>query len=123
MTNMIIDTSHMEIDIPAWPLHLPGLNEYQGAAARFAVYKDDMYPVFALGEEAGEVLGKYAKAIRAGVPVDKEAVKKELGDVLWNVAMIARSLDIYLEDVAQDNIAKLIDRWSRHKISGEGDYR
>lgn len=123
MSNRVIDTSHVTLDLPEWPLYLPGLNEYQGVAAHFAIYKDELYPVLGLGEEAGEVIGKYAKAVRTGDPVDKEAVKKELGDVLWNVAMIARSLGIYLEDVAHDNIAKLMDRWTRNKIAGHGDNR
>lgn len=102
-------------------------NEYQLAADTFAAYPDteigNMYPVFALAEEAGEVVGKFAKAIRKGVPVDKEAVKKELGDVLWNVAAVATYLDLDLEDIAVDNILKLRDRQKRNVLVGEGDNR
>lgn len=119
----VIDLTSCDLEIPVWPLHLPGLNEYQGVAARFAVYPDKMYPVLGLAEEAGEVIGKFAKAVRKGVEVDKEAVKKELGDVLWNVAMVARECGLFLEEIAQDNIAKLLHRQAHNTIIGEGDYR
>lgn len=102
-------------------------NDYQLAADKFAAYPDteigNMYPVFAIAEEAGEVVGKFAKAIRKGVPVDKEAVAKELGDVLWNVAAVATYLDLDLEDIAVDNILKLQDRQQRNVLVGEGDNR
>lgn len=101
-----------------------GFNEYQIEAHRTAAYGDRViYPVLALAEEAGEVLGKFAKATRKNVPVDIEAIKKELGDVLWNVAEIATILDIDLEDVAIGNIEKLRDREDRGVIVGEGDNR
>lgn len=98
--------------------------EYQVEAHSFAAYGDrEEYPVLALAEEAGEVVGKFAKALRKGVPVDKEAVAKELGDVLWNVAEIATILDLDLEEVAMVNILKLKDREDRGVLLGEGDNR
>jgi len=104
-----------------------GFNDYQMAAHKFAAYPQSevgmMYPILALAEEAGEVVGKVAKAIRKDVPVDKEALVKELGDVLWNVAEIATWLDTDLEDVAAGNIEKLADRDVRNVLVGEGDNR
>lgn len=99
-------------------------DEYQIKAHSFAAYGDRaMYPVLALAEEAGEVVGKFAKALRKGVEVDKEAVAKELGDVLWNVSEIATLLDMDLGDIASGNITKLSDRENRGVLVGEGDNR
>lgn len=49
-----------------------------------------IYPALGLAEEAGEVVGKYAKAVRDnGGVIDEERkteIIKELGDVCWFVA-------------------------------------
>lgn len=85
-----------------------------------------LYPALALGEEAGEVLGKIAKFVRKkGRDTDqlRELVKKELGDVLYQVSQLARQFDITLEELAQDNKAHLEDRKDRGVIIGEGDER
>lgn len=100
-----------------------GLDEYQEDAATYAIYKDPMYPVLGLAEEAGEVCGKFAKAVRVGAEVDREVIAKELGDVLWNVAMIANELELNLSDIAIGNLWKLEDRKRRNVIAGSGDNR
>ena len=96
---------------------------YQKGAATTAIYKDPIYPVLALGEEAGEVLGKFAKAVRKGVEFPKDDIIKELGDVLWNVAMIAHDLGVPLSVVARLNLLKLQDRRNRSVLEGSGDDR
>lgn len=110
--------------------------DYQEEAFKFAKYPTTpalyvggnyipMYPVLALGEEAGELQGKIAKAVRDGADYHdlREMVKKELGDVLWNLSAIANHFDLPLQDVAQANIYKLVDRKNRNVISGTGDTR
>lgn len=85
-----------------------------------------IYPVIALGEEAGEVLGKVAKFIRKSSDDEdglRELVKKELGDVLYQVAQTARQFHLGLEEIALDNKAKLEGRVERGTIIGEGDER
>lgn len=99
------------------------LAEYQDTAAEFAIYKDPMYPVLGLAEEAGEVCGKFAKAVRVGEPIDRAVLCKELGDVLWNVAMIANEHGLALGEIALVNICKLKDRQQRNVIAGSGDNR
>lgn len=97
--------------------------EYQEDASLYAIYKDPMYPVLGLAEETGEVCGKIAKAIRVGDKVDRGALAKELGDVLWNLAMIATEFDMRLDKLAEDNIAKLCGRKKNNTIAGSGDNR
>ena len=106
------------------------LDEYQDRADRFAVYGSTpehygvpLYPFLALAEEAGEVVGKVAKATRKGLPIDGAAVAAELGDVLWQVAACAREIGLTLGDIAAINLAKLGDRAQRGMIVGEGDDR
>lgn len=86
-----------------------------------------VYPTLGLVNEAGEVAGKVKKLFRdkGGVisPEDREALKQELGDVLWYLAQIATELDLDLEEVASANLTKLYDRLERGKIRGDGDAR
>jgi NTP pyrophosphatase (non-canonical NTP hydrolase) len=107
------------------------LNEYQTASRRtWSLIKTDhaiVYPTLGLVNEAGEVAGKVKKIFRdrAGVisETDREALKHELGDVLWYLAQICTELDITLEDVASTNLTKLYDRLDRGAIGGDGDNR
>ncbi len=86
-----------------------------------------IYPTLGLTNEAGEVAGKIKKIFRDkdGIisEVDREALKSELGDVLWYIAQVCTELDISLDEVAEGNIAKLLDRLERGKIQGDGDNR
>jgi NTP pyrophosphatase (non-canonical NTP hydrolase) len=86
-----------------------------------------VYPTLGLVNEAGELAGKVKKIFRDKEgkisEEDRQALKYELGDVLWYMAQIATELDISLEEVAQANLEKLASRLERGKIKGEGDYR
>ncbi|HGV9306044.1 TPA: MazG nucleotide pyrophosphohydrolase domain-containing protein [Vibrio fluvialis] len=96
---------------------------YQYKARHFAVYTDPTYAVMALGEETGELQGKFAKALRAGVQPKREDILAELGDVLWNIANIAADNGISLDEIAEYNLTKLQGRLERGTIVGEGDNR
>ncbi len=86
-----------------------------------------IYPVLGLVNEAGEVAGKIKKVFRdKGGEISaetREALKAELGDVLWYLAQTCTELDISLDEAAEANITKLLDRQARGKIQGEGDNR
>ena len=86
-----------------------------------------IYPTLGLTNEAGEVAGKIKKIFRdkEGViaEADREALKGELGDVLWYLAQVCTELDLSLDEVAEHNIEKLYSRLERGKIGGEGDNR
>jgi NTP pyrophosphatase (non-canonical NTP hydrolase) len=85
------------------------------------------YPALGLMGEAGEVADKLKKVIRDndGVLTDpvRDAVAKELGDVLWYLAVLANELDYDLNTIAEDNLLKLLSRQERGVLSGSGDNR
>lgn len=106
-------------------------DEYQQASRRtWNLVNTDhpiVYPTLGLVNEAGELAGKVKKIFRdkGGVisDADRDALKYELGDVLWYMAQIATELGLSLDEVAQANIDKLTSRLERNQIQGEGDYR
>ena len=92
------------------------MNDYQQLALRTAGNHGDfdrtlMYTALGLTGEAGETAEMIKKAFFHGHELDREKVKKELGDVLWYVAVMADALDMSLDDVAQHNIDKLARRY------------
>lgn len=86
-----------------------------------------VYPTLGLVNEAGEFAGKIKKIFRDKngefSPETKEALKGELGDVLWYLTQICTNLGFSLEDVAESNLDKLFSRLERGKIQGDGDNR
>ncbi len=106
-------------------------NEYQNKSRKTAGYPDIghpvIYPTLGLVNEAGEVAGKIKKVFRdkSGQISDetREALKAELGDVLWYLAQVATELGLSLDEIAEHNLTKLYDRLERGKIKGDGDNR
>lgn len=105
------------------------LNEYQIKAIDAAFYeKDDIaYNALGITGEAGEIADHVKKMLRDDdgilTPERRLSIVKELGDVLWYVANMARRLEVSLETVAQMNLVKIEDRTSRNVQSGSGDSR
>ena len=120
----------MEAGVRRWEAAID-INAYQDAARRTAAYPDvganPVYPTLGLSGEAGEVADKVKKVLRdrGGVFDDptREAIKLELGDVLWYVAQLASELGYDLEEVATANLDKLASRAARGRIGGSGDHR
>jgi NTP pyrophosphatase (non-canonical NTP hydrolase) len=83
--------------------------------------------ILGLSGEVGEVSEKFKKIIRDGggkfSDEDAKELAKELGDVLWYVSTITKYIGFNLEELAEDNIAKLNSRKVRGKLSGSGDNR
>lgn len=61
--------------------------------------------------EAGEVADLLKKTLHHGRPLDREALVKELGDVLWYLVFTARLAGFSLADVMAANVAKLRKRF------------
>ncbi|MFQ5330012.1 MAG: MazG nucleotide pyrophosphohydrolase domain-containing protein [Thermodesulfobacteriota bacterium] len=103
---------------------ISGLDEYQAKAAKFAVYLDPHYPYYGLMEEVGELMSLRAKELRGDkADYSRERIQKELGDILWNLALIAYDKGYGLSEIADINLAKLDSRLARGEIRGEGDER
>lgn len=86
---------------------------YQAQAKRYATFKDPHYPLLAVGEEVGELQGLFAKQLRKYGNLEgicKATASSEIGDVLWNLALIADMLGIKLGDCAGGNLIKLHER-------------
>ncbi len=110
-------------------------DEYQRRAEATAIYPESgtgsfnavAYTILGLSNEAGEVAGKLKKVWRdnegkIGIFAE-EGLAKELGDVLWYMAAAANELGVSLEDIASQNLQKLLDRKNRGVIGGSGDNR
>ena len=67
--------------------------------------------VMGLCGESGEAIDIVKKHLFHGHPLDREALKKELGDIAWYLAETAYALDISLEEIMSANIAKLKQRY------------
>ena len=107
------------------------MNQYQKLAEVTVVYPPDLkviYPTIGLAGETGEVCEKVKKWIRDSdrKPMTEEQralLKKELGDVLWYLAVLAQDLGLTLDEIASHNIEKLHDRKERGVVHGKGDVR
>ena len=107
-------------------------DEYQKMALTTNLSKQDqlqelMQQVLGLGDEAGEVQAIFKKWIRdnnADIELlDTQNVAKELGDILWYIAVIAHDLGISFDDIAAMNVEKLRSRKERGTLRGSGDNR
>jgi NTP pyrophosphatase (non-canonical NTP hydrolase) len=105
-------------------------NKYQQLAAKTAVYPEQYrvsYPALGLAGEAGEVCEKIKRIYRDDegklTEERREEISKELGDVLWYIAILARDVGIPFEKIAQENLQKLFKRMEEDKLKGEGDNR
>jgi len=107
------------------------LNHYQSESRKTALYPDvgcnAIYPTLGLVGEAGEVADKVKKILRDKKGIfdedSKDAIKLELGDVLWYISQLSSELGYELEDVANSNLQKLNSRKIRGKLKGNGDMR
>ncbi len=57
--------------------------------------------------ESGEAIDIVKKCLAQGHELDKEHLKKELGDIAWYLAEAATALDSSLDEILQGNIDKL----------------
>jgi NTP pyrophosphatase (non-canonical NTP hydrolase) len=107
-------------------------NEYQVQALTTVISNDDdfkntLHWVLGICGEAGEIAEKVKKILRDknGVmnQADRDAIGKEIGDVLWYLAVLADAMGVKFEDIANVNLAKLKDRKLRGVLGGSGDNR
>lgn len=75
-----------------------------------------------LAGESGEVLEHIKKLIRDG-NLNRDALKKELGDVAYYWARICRYFDFQPSEIINANVEKLESRKARGVMRGDGDNR
>ena len=91
-------------------------DEYKKLAMRTAAIPEEdkesrlTHAALGLASEAGEVAGLLQKEFQ-GHELDKNHIKKELGDCLWMIAEACDALDISMTEVAITNIIKLKTRF------------
>ena len=118
------------------------LNDYQKKAMTTCMAESEnfAYMMLNLTGELGEFASKVAKLIRKGQMrvTDNQLLiqrklqddssingelKKEAGDILWQLSGLCNVMGWSLESVAQQNLDKLADRQRRNVIDGSGDNR
>lgn len=118
------------------------LDEYQERAMTTCMPSSEnfAYMMLNLVGEVGEFAGKVAKAIRKEkisiffnqlIPDHEGAMscddiselRKEAGDILWQLSGLCSVVGWSLEDVAMENLDKLASRKERNVIDGSGDNR
>lgn len=120
------------------------LNDYQQQAMTTCLPESEnfAYMMLNLVGEVGEIAGKVSKYIRKSqasfegndlrlysqgddnAAWDRESdLRKEAGDVLWQLAGLCTVMGWDLEDIARQNLSKLADRKQRGVIASEGDNR
>lgn len=119
------------------------LNDYQERAMTTCMptCNNLSYMLLNLVGEVGEFSSKVAKHIRKGEAgigsgdtpnqfyftakanflTDRVALRKEAGDILWQLAGLCKVMGWDLEAVAQENLAKLAERAKNGTIAGNGD--
>lgn len=97
--------------------------EWTRSTAIYPKHRGVEYCALGLASEVGEVCDKLKKSIRDKSALNIEAVKMELGDVLYYLARTADELGIPFGTVFTANIDKLEDRKARSVLSGSGDDR
>lgn len=91
------------------------IDEYQTMAAR-TINKDlsqlemMLHALHGLSAEVGELHGIYQKAYQ-GHDVKEDALKKEVGDILWMAAEFCTAKGWEMEDICRMNIDKLRKRY------------
>lgn len=79
-----------------------------------------------IAEESGEVCSLLKRVFRQdlwGCLDFRQNLSKEIGDVLYYLARLADYYDLDLEEIAEDNHKKLMDRMKRGMLKGNGDAR
>ena len=124
------------------------LNEYQDKAMSTCVPESDnlFYMLANLIGEVGEFASKAGKHMRKGKlhitttqrdeegkilhtqiwnvsDEERHLMLSEIGDILWQTAGLAKVMGVTLEEVAEENLAKLASRKQRNIIDGDGDER
>lgn len=104
-----------EIDFEIKQLEALTANEYQELAAKtmnteLTVNEQQYHALHGMVGEIGEIHSIFQKAYQGHV-MDREHIKKELGDLLWFIAEFCTVGGVTLEEIMRMNIDKLKKRY------------
>jgi len=97
-------------------IHSVNGEQYRTEVLRTYVQSDDpkeKLTLAALGltGESGEVADHVKKALFQGHEIDPDHIAKELGDILWYIALACDAVGYSLDEVMQLNVEKLRKRY------------
>ena len=72
---------------------------------------DLLHATLGITGEAGELADAVKKSIFYSKPLDVANMREEIGDIMWYIALACRTLDFDLDELLQENIAKLQKRY------------
>ena len=72
---------------------------------------DLLHATLGITGEAGELADAVKKSIFYSKPLDIVNMREEIGDIMWYIALACRTLDFDLDELLQENIAKLQKRY------------
>jgi hypothetical protein len=106
------------------------LNRYQKKALRTSHYVEAGDPttaiasVLGLGGSAGIIFNLYKRYFndQTSLKDHKEFLRRELGDLLWYVAVVAQTVDLGLDQIAQYNLIRIQDRYGKRRVKRQTAY-
>lgn len=72
---------------------------------------DLMHATLGIASESGEIVDAVKKNVIYGKDLDVANMHEEIGDLMWYIALVCRTLDFNMEDIMQANISKLRKRY------------
>jgi NTP pyrophosphatase (non-canonical NTP hydrolase) len=72
---------------------------------------DLMHATLGIAGESGEIVDAVKKSVIYGKPLDVANMREEIGDIMWYIALACRTLDFDLNEILDENIAKLQKRY------------
>jgi len=93
-----------------------GFSEYQklavGTANMRETYTNKLLNwVMGMATETGEITEVIKHWAFHKHPLDIDHIKEELGDLLWYISQMCETLGLDLQDIADQNLLKLADRY------------
>lgn len=85
-----------------------------------ATHIEKIVPMLGIAGESGELLSEFKKSLRDGGAHTRfaERMTDELGDILWYVSNAASKFGLSLEVIAQRNLEKVFERFSKRDNEG-----
>lgn len=72
---------------------------------------DLMHATLGIAGESGELVDAVKKHVIYNKDLDTANLREEIGDIMWYLALMCRTLDFDLDEILQENIVKLSLRY------------